>query len=69
MKLTYWKATALTDSDCYSIRCKTKKEVLNTIKEYYNENDYSKPIKCTIEYADAFELMLNCSCEDHHWWE
>lgn len=31
MKLTYWKADCLTDSDCYSIRTRTRREALEAL--------------------------------------
>ena len=68
MKLTYWKACHLFDSDFYSIRAKTKKEALANI-EAYGAESFGKPFKVTVEYQDAFDLMKEMSCEDHHWFE
>jgi hypothetical protein len=72
MKLTYWVAENLDDSQCYNIRAKTKKEVLNKItlvsKEWENETDlvapkYGPVHKVEVEYADAFDLMDACMGE------
>jgi len=60
MKLTYWVATCLNDHPCYSIRKKTKKEVVAEIAAHYNPADYSEPKKVTVEYDDAFDLMSQC---------
>jgi hypothetical protein len=60
MKLTYWVANCLNDHWCYSIRKKTKKEVVAEIAAYYKPENYSQPKKVTIEYDDAFDLMAQC---------
>ena len=56
MKLTYWVA------DCwnvrrYSIRCRTKKEVVLTVAVAELCHKFNKPRKVIIEYTDAFDLM------------
>jgi hypothetical protein len=60
MKLTYWVATSLNDHWCYSIRKKTKKELVAELAEHYTKTDFSEPKKVTVEYDDAFDLMLQC---------
>ncbi len=62
MKLTYWKAQCLTDADCYSIRAKTRKEVKAELEGRHPE-DFDAPEKITIEYNNAFDLMLLCTME------
>ena len=59
MKLTYWVAIQHDDNKCYNLRAKTKKELLEKIKEAY-WNKYDKPKKVTIEYKDSFDLMRQC---------
>ena len=59
MKLTYWVATSTDDHFCYNIRAKTKKEVLAQMSNY-NASDFSEPKKVTVEYDDAFDLVMQC---------
>jgi hypothetical protein len=66
MKLTYWMSRCTNDSEVYNIRAKTKKEV---ITQLLGRKGYEPPIKVTVEYKDAFDLMEQCSNEDHHHWE
>jgi hypothetical protein len=54
MKLTYWYARALDDSNCYSIRARTKKAAL-AIKA--NCEYYGPVTKIEVEYADGFDLL------------
>jgi hypothetical protein len=60
MKLTYWVATSNNDHSCYNIRAKTKKEVLAQIADHYVASDFSEPKKVTVEYDDAFDLVMQC---------
>lgn len=65
MKLIYWRSQCLDDSDCYSIRRKTKKEVKAELKFRATRSIEFGPIeKVTMEYKDGFELMDACLCED-----
>ena len=62
MKLTYWYAQAKTDSNCYSIRAKTRKACYQELeawseRRYEWEKFYNKPVKVEVEYKDAFDLM------------
>ena len=72
MRLHYWIADRLDDSRCYSIRAKTRKEVLAQLKEIeaepFMDDDeacyrtrwgakYRLPHKVTIEYKDGFDLV------------
>lgn len=68
MKLTYWHAECLTDANVYDIRTRTRKEAKARLADR-DPKDYGPVKKVTIEYADAFDLMENCSLEDHHYWE
>jgi len=61
-KLTYWIAKQNDDHRCYDIRAKTKREVLAKMKEQ-NYKAWEKPIKVTIEYKNAFDLMSQCMSE------
>jgi len=59
MKLTYWKAACLYDSNCYSIRAKTKKECKRLLEEAGGAGeDYDEVEKVVIEYKDGFDLMM-----------
>lgn len=59
MKVVYWKCRSLTDSDSFSIRTRTKREALRTLQEMGKYSvDYSEPYKVTIEYKDAFDLVI-----------
>lgn len=63
MKVTYWYAECLNDSDAYAVREKTKKAALAEREE----RDWSKAeggdpgfgpvVKVTTEYKDAFDLV------------
>jgi hypothetical protein len=61
MKLTYWYAECLTDSDCYSIIAKTKRRA-NELREG-RERDFGPVEKRVIDYADAFDLFEQVSGE------
>lgn len=67
MKLTYWVAKCINDSDVYSIRRKTKKSVLEAIKG--NEGCYAEPKQVTVEYRNGFDLMEMCLGEGRGFWE
>lgn len=56
MKLVFWEAKCLNDSDCYSIRTKTKKECLFQISTS-DWHKYEPPEKIILEYKDSFELL------------
>ena len=75
MKLTYWYAQCLTDSDCYSIRERTKKAAMAEIAErsegdtQWGEDHFGPLQKVTVEYNDGFELMWLCAGEGRFYWE
>ena len=56
MKLTYWVADCWIDHR-YSIRRRTKKEVVLLIADSKSRDKFNKPRKVIIEYTDAFDLM------------
>lgn len=59
MKLTYWYAARRDDSNCYSIRAKTKKEAVAE-RERRGEEDYGEVKKIEVYYTDAFDLLTQC---------
>jgi len=71
-KLTYWIARCNDDSDAYSIRTRTKKaceaEYQFRMKDRRG-NAYDRPIKVTVEYSNAFDLMEQCMNESRGCWE
>ena len=69
MKLTYWVAQCLNESDAYSMRARTRKECVAMLTDDYNPEDYAPPKKVTIEYRDGFDLLLECSGEGRLHWE
>lgn len=72
MKLTYWYAQCLTDSDAYSIRERTKKEAkakMASLTPSESTEHFAPLKKVTVEYGDGFELMWLCAGEDRFYWE
>lgn len=70
MRLTYWIAVCLDDSEVYNIRKKTKREVVETLNQHYKGGvGYGKPRKVTVEYEDNFDLMEQCMSEGRGYWE
>jgi len=69
MKLTYWYSQCSHDSDVYSIRAESKRDALESVKQAYRSEGYLPPVKVTVEYTHAFDLMRLCSEEGHHYWE
>ena len=59
-KLTYWVADREDDSTAYSIRAKTRQEVMRTLASCGLPDSYGPIHKVTLEYTDAFDLMLCC---------
>ena len=60
--LVYWVADILVDHPCYSIRAKTKQEVLDVLSNA-DASIFSEPREVVVEYEDAFDLMQQCLCE------
>ena len=56
-KITYWIADCLNDSKAYSIRKKTRREVVAALKVVFRASDYGKPRKVVVEYVDTFDLI------------
>ena len=70
MKLSYWVAECLNDSKCYSLRAKTKKEVVALLASgNWRRSDYGPVKRVEFEYRDAFDLMENCLMESGGFWE
>jgi len=63
-KLTYWIADSVADAPCYSIRARTKREVVYMLNRVENAEQYfGKPRKVQIEFENAFDLLLQCTSE------
>lgn len=67
MKLTYWIAVCLDDSEVYNIRAKTKKEVNEQLARVWGR--YGKARKVEVEYSDSFDLLVQCTSEGRAYWE
>lgn len=59
MKLTYWVSRRLDDHQCYNIRCKTRRELVEILREA-DPTVYTKPFKVVVEYRNAFDLLYQC---------
>jgi hypothetical protein len=58
MKLVYWCCASLRDSPAYSIRTRTRREATaERAKLGEHAKDYGTPVKITVEYRDAFDLV------------
>ena len=68
--LTYWVCENLNDGTCYNIRAKTRKEAL-AIRDSYGDRsqEWGKAKKVTVEYLDAFDLLVQCLEEGGSYWE
>jgi hypothetical protein len=63
---TYWVADSIhAPSRVYSLRAKTRREVLELIDTYDPEegDGYEKPRKVTIPYADTMDLVIQVAGE------
>lgn len=78
MKLEYWICKCLNDSDAYSFRAKTQREAQKMWDEHRvswdwseeeMEEQYERPKKVIIHYADGFNLMQKCMNEGRGYWE
>ena len=71
MKLTYWIARCIADHDCYSIRARTKKEVLALYNNpaIIDKKDFEAPKKVIVEYSNSFDLLQQCLSEGRAHWE
>ena len=68
-KLTYWVAECERDSKVYSLRAKTKKEVVAMLATTHDPADFGPVKKVSFEYRDAFDLMSECLGEGGGYWE
>lgn len=59
MKITYWVAENISErNSVYNVRGKTRKAVIATLTHGdVVPEDYEKPRKVTIEYANAYDLV------------
>lgn len=69
MKLTYWVAPRLNDSDAYSVRATTKKEAQQLLDAHDCPEDYGPLKKVTVEYSNGFDLLKQCLSESGNYWE
>jgi len=62
--LTYWKVQS-SDSDCYSLRAKSKKEAIAKYHEAIKEGCryHAEVIKIESYYYDMFDLLDSCLSE------
>ena len=76
MKVTYWYSRCPDDGNVYSVRAKTRKEAKALVDaenaqsaEFKGGEHWEAPKKITIEYADAFDLIKQCTGEGGIWGE
>lgn len=67
MKLTYWYAERLDDTDAYAIRQKTRKAAL--AEKATMPEEWGDVVKVMVEYDDAFDLVERCCGEGRCYWE
>lgn len=61
MRLVYWVAKVKWEDQIYSLRARTKKEILALFRaKKYNKAEYFKPVRIEMEYENGFDLMLQC---------
>jgi hypothetical protein len=69
-KLTYWYAQCLDDSDCYSIRERTRKLAVDTKRNREADGGrYGPVVKITIEYENPLDLLQMATSEGGIWQE
>jgi len=79
-KLTYWKMNCVDDSDCYSLRFRTKREAMAAWNAYQAERpfdgagqgllNFEPPYKVEHEYeGGAFGLMMDLTGESRNGWD
>jgi len=56
-QLTYWVSIQTGDSPAYNLIAKTKKECLQILRSNDWGPGYAAPVKRTVEYEDAFDLL------------
>ena len=62
-RLTYWVAECMVDSDCYSVRERTRRECKDELDERGNHERYGPIHKVTVQFEDAFDLLHQCMSE------
>ena len=68
MKLEYWVAQHKTDSRAYNLRAKSL-SACKHLREEMGSDNYGRPTKVTVTYADAFNLLDQCLGEGGGIWE
>ena len=59
--LVYWIAVCKDDRPAYSIRARTRKECMALRERTGSDHEkrYTRPVKVTVVYKDAFDLVQN----------
>lgn len=72
MKISYWYARVETDSECCSIRARTKREALNQLK-FSGRHRFGPLVKVTVE-GEPFDILSEalgegglCAESTAHW--
>ena len=61
--LTYYKSVCIRDHDCYSVRQKTKKEVVKVL-ENCDREDFGPIVKVLVTYDSVLDLLFTALGED-----
>lgn len=61
--LTYWIAPHLRDRQCYACRAKTRREVVELVKNSGCPEDFGEPVKVCVPYHTNFDLVTNLKSE------
>ena len=79
MKLTYWYSQCPDDSEAYSGTARTRRGALEHIAQMggrilpkgsvTGSNGWHAPIKVTVEYDNALDLLQQCTNEGRMYWE
>ncbi len=71
MRLKYYYAECLDDSNAYSLRARTKREVKDMLALYppAERKRFGKIRKVTLEVRSNFDLLIECMGEGSGWWE
>lgn len=67
MRLIYWYSPCIDDSTVFSIRCRTKKEVVQRLQNEHGLTEgelptesYGRVRKMVVEYRNGFDLLDRC---------
>lgn len=63
MRLKYWYAQCHNDSNAYSLRGRTKKEVVELLEQFDDKTKFGPIVKVEVEYKDAFDLLKQVAGE------